>query len=159
MSNHASLYDSPLILAALPLSVRMITKKELFKVPVWGHALRAAEFVSMNRENKTEAMQALQIAREKMQSGIVPWISPEGTRSRTGEIQPFKKGGFLIAIKTGALIVPVKISGAYAVLPPKSLDFQVDKEVDLHISTPIDAAKYSIQDIGKLMDLVKSKLT
>lgn len=117
MSNHRSHYDIPLIVMAIPGSIRMLTKKELFKVPIWGPALRVAEFVSIDRHNLEQAKKDLKRARESMESGIVLWIAPEGTRSRTGRLGAFKKGGFIMAIEAGATILPVGIRGSEKILP------------------------------------------
>src|SRR6185436_1059225 len=73
MSNHSSLYDIPLVFQALPGSIRMLTKKELFRVPIWGRGLKAGEFVSIDRHDHAQAMRDLAAAREKMTSGIVLW--------------------------------------------------------------------------------------
>lgn len=118
MSNHASLYDIPLIFTALPGSIRMIAKKELFRVPIWGRAMQACEFPSIDRKNSAQAIKDLEYVKQKMQSGIIPWIAPEGTRSRHGGLNPFKKGGFMLALQTQATIIPVGIRGAGQVLPP-----------------------------------------
>lgn len=158
MSNHSSHYDIPLILHALPGSIRMIGKKELFKVPVWGRALHLSEMISIDRKNRRQAILDLRIAREKMQSGIIPWIAPEGTRSRDGELQEFKKGGFLLAIQTGATIIPVRIDGSFAILPPKTTDFMLHGKVSVNVKEPIDASKYTVKDLNELMRVVRERM-
>jgi len=75
MSNHRSHYDIPLIFVTLPGSIRMLTKKELFRVPVWGRGLKAAEFLSIDRRNHGQALKDLEFAKEKMKDGIVLWIA------------------------------------------------------------------------------------
>lgn len=150
MSNHASHYDIPLIFVAFKNhSVRMLAKRELFKVPIWGKAMLTSEFLSIDRDNRQQALQDLQIAKEKMQSGIILWIAPEGTRSRTGKLGPFKKGGFKLAMQTGATIIPVAIVGSAKILPPKTLQFNFNAQVAVHIAPPIEAANY--QDLATLM--------
>ena len=158
MSNHCGHYDIPLILAALPGSIRMITKKELFRVPLWGNAMQAAEFVSIDRENRRQAILDLQNAKKKMLSGIRIWVAPEGTRTRTGELQDFKKGGFMLALKTEATIIPVTICGSGKVLPPKTWDFNIGLHADIYIQKPIDTTQYTIKDIDKLMQLVRDSI-
>lgn len=159
MSNHASHYDIPLIFMAFPnVSIRMIAKKELFRVPVWGHAMKAAEFVAIDRENRKQALLDLNAARAKMQSGIVPWIAPEGTRSRTGKMQAFKKGGFMLAISTGATIIPVGIKGSGKILPPKTLHFGVGENVVINIGEPIATAGFTAKDVRKLMLVVENSI-
>lgn len=159
MSNHSSLYDIPLMYMALPpASIRMLTKKELFKIPVWGRGMRAGEFVSIDRENRRQAFRDLEEARRKMESGIVLWVAPEGTRSRTGELLPFKKGAFMLALQTGATIVPVGIRGAYDVLPAKTSKFCLDRHVEVHVGAPIDASQYKKQDRDRLLQEVEARI-
>lgn len=158
MCNHASHYDIPLTFAALDGSIRMVAKKELFRVPVWGRGLRLAEFIAIDRANREQALKDLDRAREKMESGVIIWIAPEGTRSRSGKLQPFKKGGFMLALDTGATIVPLGIRGARNVLPPDTTSVFVGCEVDLHIGRPIDASTYSLETRDALMEEVERQL-
>lgn len=158
MSNHSSLYDIPLLFAALPGSIRMMTKKELFRVPIWGRGLVAGEFVSIDRANRWQAVRDLRAARDKMASGIVLWISPEGRRSRDGRIGSFKKGGFMLALETGATIVPIGIRGAREVLPAKTLRFELGRTAEVHVGQPIEAASYSTSSRSALMAEVRRRI-
>ncbi|MFH1334683.1 MAG: lysophospholipid acyltransferase family protein [Pseudomonadota bacterium] len=158
MSNHASLYDIPLIIMSLPGSIRMIGKKELFKVPIWGRAMRLADFISIDRENRRQAIQDLQLAKEKMENGVNIWMAPEGTRSRTGKIQSFKKGGFMLALKTNAVIIPVGIRGADKILPPKTSNIQLNQKIEIHIGKPIDTQKYLAAQRDQLMQDVEDSI-
>lgn len=158
MSNHSSLYDIPLVFAALPGSIRMLTKKELFRVPIWGRGLAAGEFVSIDRRDREQAIRDLAAAREKMASGIVLWIAPEGTRSRDGRLGPFKKGGFMLALETGATIFPIGIRGAREVLPAKTLRFELDREAEVRIGQPIDASGYTLGTRDALMAEVERQI-
>jgi 1-acyl-sn-glycerol-3-phosphate acyltransferase len=150
MSNHSSLYDIPLIFQALPGSIRMLTKKELFRVPVWGRGLEAGEFISIDRTDLNQAIHDLARARDKMASGIVLWVAPEGTRSRDGNLGGFKKGGFMLALETRAKIVPLGIRGARDVLPAKSLRFELGREAEVRVGRPIDASVY----VGRRRELM-----
>ena len=150
MSNHSSLYDIPILLISLPGSIRMLVKKELMKVPVWGRAMRSCDFISIDRKNRQQAFEDLNRAKETMKKGIVLSISPEGTRSRDGKLLPFKGGGFRLAIDTGATILPVGIRGAHTVLPAKSLNFNVGRHIEVHIGQPVDASQYTV-DTRKLL--------
>jgi 1-acyl-sn-glycerol-3-phosphate acyltransferase len=155
MSNHRSHYDIPLIFAAFPRqTVRMIAKKELFRIPVWGGAMRASGCISIDREDRHQAVKDLQNAKEKMLSGVIIWIAPEGTRSRTGKLGKFKKGGFKLAMQVGAKIIPVCIIGSEKILPPETLDFSVGEKIKIYIADPIDSANY--EDAGKLILDVES---
>ncbi|GLI33737.1 lysophospholipid acyltransferase family protein [Desulforhabdus amnigena] len=158
MSNHSSLYDIPLTFMALPGSIRMLTKKELFEVPIWGRGMAAGEFISIDRNNRRQAFRDLQEARKKMESGIILWVAPEGTRSRTGKLGPFKKGGFMLALQTGATIVPVGIRGANEVLPAKTTDLHVGCHAEFHVGRPIDTSRYSKKQINELMEEVENQI-
>lgn len=158
MSNHLSLYDIPLLLVSLPGTVRMVAKKELFKVPLWGDAMQQSDFVSIDRENITQAVKDLDVAAEKMKQGIRLWIAPEGTRSRDGQLQAFKKGAFNLAIQTGATIIPVTIIGTDQLLPAKTLQFRLGQKVQVHLGEPIDAKQYTLRDRMKLLQRVREAI-
>jgi 1-acyl-sn-glycerol-3-phosphate acyltransferase len=158
MSNHSSLYDIPLVFQALPGSIRMLTKKELFRVPIWGRGLTAGEFVSIDRHDHAQALRDLAAAREKMTSGIILWVAPEGTRSRDGRLGSFKKGGFMLALETGATIIPIGIRGAHAVLPAKTSRFELGREAEVRIGEPIDASRYSVERRSALMSEVERQI-
>ncbi|MCX6005210.1 MAG: lysophospholipid acyltransferase family protein [Chloroflexi bacterium] len=151
MSNHRGHYDIPLIFVSLPGSIRMLTKKELFKIPIFGEAMKAAEFISIDRHDHAQAIKDLDEARKSMQSGIVLWVAPEGTRSRTGRLGEFKKGGFMLALQTGAVIIPVGIKGSEKILKLGTWDFQLDQKIEVNIGEPIDASRYNIEQKDALM--------
>jgi 1-acyl-sn-glycerol-3-phosphate acyltransferase len=159
MSNHRSHYDIPLIFVSLPGSIRMLTKKELFRTPIWGRALKAAEFLSIDRHNHQQALKDMEEAKEKMQDGIVLWVAPEGTRTRTGNLLPFKKGGFVLAIQMGATIIPVGISGSEKILKPDTSDIYYDQMVRIHIGEPIDASVYTLEQRDQLMQDVNKAIS
>jgi 1-acyl-sn-glycerol-3-phosphate acyltransferase len=160
MSNHESLYDIPLLFVALPGSMRMLTKKELFRVPIWGRGLAAGEFVSIDRSDHEQALKDLEAAREKMASGISLWIAPEGTRSRDGTLGEFKKGGIMLAIRTGATIVPVGIRGSRDILPPKTLfNVRLGCMPEVHVGNPIDARDYGVENRDVLLALVRDRIS
>jgi len=117
MSNHQSHYDVAVIYYVLGAKMRMVAKRELFNVPVFGSAMKAAGFISVDRGNNASAIASLDDARKALESGTPIWIAPEGTRSPTGELMPFKKGGFVIAVETGTPVLPVSIAGTREVLP------------------------------------------
>jgi 1-acyl-sn-glycerol-3-phosphate acyltransferase len=158
MSNHQSLYDIPCLFQALrPLRLRMVAKKELFRVPIWAGAMRAAGFVEVNRENRIAAMRSLDRAREAIKAGTSIWIAPEGTRSSSGELGSFKKGGFHLAAGAGARILPVSVIGTEGVLPAKGRRVIDGQHVKVVIAPPVDPRDYD-KKIGELMAEVRSRL-
>src|SRR3989339_718864 len=141
MSNHQSYYDIPITLAALDMwEIRMLAKQELFQTPLWGAAMRRAEFIDIDRNDATQAMAALEQAKAKMQDGIMIWVAPEGTRSRDAQLGVFKPGGFKMAIDLEATIIPMAILGARAVMPPGQGKISRGHEVVVRGGQPLEAA-------------------
>ncbi|MEM9243015.1 MAG: lysophospholipid acyltransferase family protein [Pseudomonadota bacterium] len=142
MCNHCSFYDIPLSFLAIRCSMRMITKKELFRVPIWGTAMKFSEFVPIDRQNRKKAIEQLRHAAEKLSSGIVLWIAPEGTRSKTGTLGPLKKGGFKLAAQVDAEIIPLRIEGANRLYDERSGRFLLNQHVDMTIGQAINVRSY-----------------
>lgn len=152
MCNHSSAYDIPLAFKAFPKhSIRMLAKKELSKIPLFGKGMAAAEFPFIDRKNRYQAIKDLQYVRELMESGIVIWVSPEGTRSKDGQLAPFKKGAFITAIQAHATIIPIGIRGAFDILPARSFSINLDQNAEIHIGKPIDASQYRLENKDELI--------
>ncbi|MBW2469737.1 MAG: 1-acylglycerol-3-phosphate O-acyltransferase [Deltaproteobacteria bacterium] len=154
MPNHQSNFDIPVLLGYLTVQFRWLAKMELFKIPIFGHAMRKAGYISIDRNNRESAFKSLELAAEKIRNGVSVLIFPEGTRSRDGRIQPFKKGGFVMAIESGVPIVPVIISGARAIMTKGK--FRVNPgQIRLSIQKPIDTTIYSRDTKEALMERVR----
>lgn len=138
MSNHRSLFDVPVLFHAYPGRLRMVAKTELFKVPVWGHAMRVAGFIEVDRQNSTRAIASLRNARSVLDGGVSVWIAPEGTRSRTGALGAFKSGGFMLALETAHPILPVALRGTEQILPAKGALVRRGAEVHVTFAPAID---------------------
>jgi 1-acyl-sn-glycerol-3-phosphate acyltransferase len=152
MSNHQSLYDIPVLFQAGLGRLRMVTKAELFRVPVWGRAMKAAGFIRIDRGDGGQAMGALRgEGASLLASGTRVWIAPEGTRSRTGTLGPFKSGGFRMALEQGVRILPVAIEGTREVLPAKGVVVHRDKRVNVTVLPPVDPASYGVDRRRELM--------
>lgn len=159
MCNHSSLFDIPLSLQAFPnASIRFLAKKELSYIPIMGGGMIAAEFPFIDRKNHRQAIQDLEKVKSLLESGIVMWIAPEGTRSLTGELSPFKKGGFITAINTQATIIPIGIRGANQILPAHSSRFYLGQEAELHVGKPIDASNFTIENKDALIKEVREAI-
>lgn len=155
MCNHSSLYDIPLSLYAFPSqSIRMLAKKELSKLPIMGKGMTAAEFPFIDRKNRRQAIQDLQEVQRLLNSGIVMWIAPEGTRSKDGTLGPFKKGAFITAIQAKATIIPVGIRHANKILPARTHQFNLNQVAEVHVGDPIDAADYTLNNKDELLQRV-----
>jgi 1-acyl-sn-glycerol-3-phosphate acyltransferase len=147
MSNHQSHYDVPVLFYVLGANLRMITKVELFKIPIFGGAMHEAGFIAIDRSSRVRAIESLKTARETLASGVHVWIAPEGTRSKTGSLLPFKKGGFNLALEAGLPILPVSIQGTRDALRAKGLRTSAGAKVRVVISRPIDPITYQGRDL------------
>lgn len=118
IANHQSNIDIPVLVQSLEaFQLRWLAKKELLRVPFFGWAMRASKHIVVDRDDHLNALTSLRIAKERIEAGISIMIFPEGRRSSSGSLLPFKKGGFLLAAKAGIPIVPVTINGSGKLLP------------------------------------------
>jgi 1-acyl-sn-glycerol-3-phosphate acyltransferase len=117
-SNHQGVPDIILLLAYLPVLFRFAIKKELFKIPVFGWYLKKAGYFMIDRAAALSAYQALEEITEIIKAGESAVIFPEGTRTKTGILGKFKRGSLLAALKSGAPIIPIAISGSFDIMPP-----------------------------------------
>jgi 1-acyl-sn-glycerol-3-phosphate acyltransferase len=143
MSNHQSHYDVPVLFQVVGPNIRMITKKELFKVPIFGAALETGGFIAIDRRNRHAALRSLEQARALLASGTHVWIAPEGTRSRTGELLPFKKGAFYLALEARLPILPVTLSGTRDALRAEGLRSRAGAHVRVTIHPKMDPTPFA----------------
>ena len=121
MANHASSLDIWAVFVAIPRRIRLIAKKQLGRIPLFGWVMRAGRFIFIDRKNGVAARRSIEEAGQRIHDGISVLIFPEGTRTRDGSLGPFKKGGFHLAIKAGVPIVPVALRGTRELMPAGSL--------------------------------------
>lgn len=157
MANHQSTYDIPVLLGALPVQFRWLAKAELFKIPLFGRAMRAAGYISIDRADRSSAFQSLGEAAAALRQGVSIMIFPEGTRSLDGALRPFKKGGFVMAIHAGAAVVPVAIRNTHAIMP-KGAWLIRPQEATMEIGDPIAASSYTLDTKETLMQRVREAL-
>ena len=155
MANHQSNFDIPVLLGCLPVQFRWLAKAELFKIPVFGRAMRGAGYVKIDRFNRESAFESISEAAQKMKNGVSVMIFPEGTRSKDGSITAFKKGGFVMAVDSGVPIVPVIIRGTWPIMAKSSLWINRG-DVEMEIAKPINTSDYSRETKEDLMDKVRS---
>lgn len=156
VSNHQSHYDIPVLFQTYDKPLRMVAKRELFRLPVMGRAMRAAGFVEVDRSNRSQAIQSLGQAAQALASGTSIWIAPEGTRSVDGKLGPFKKGGFRMAMDAGVKILPVTIDGTRDTLLPKTLKVTDGAHVRVTFSPPVDTRAFADAGIEALMQHVRA---
>lgn len=155
MANHASLIDAPLLFLIFPVPVRIFPKRELFKIPVIGKGMERVGFIPVDRGDSSKGRMAIEKGVEMIkEKGWSFLIFPEGTRSWNGNLLPFKKGGFILSIKSGIPIVPITIKGTREILPRGK--FSVKKgAVTVKFHEPISPEGYSIEDRDKLIQKVR----
>ena len=152
MSNHQSHFDIPVVFQALGIPVRMVAKKELFRIPIMGPAMRHSGFVEVDRARRTRALKSLSAARERMtRDRTSVWIAPEGTRSTTGELGKFKRGGFQLATEAGLRILPVIVDGTLRIHRAGDRRVHKNQTVNVTIRPPIDAPAYGRERTDELL--------
>ncbi len=158
MSNHRSLLDIPALFLAVPSSLRMVLKEELTRIPIWGRALVLSGFVPVDRGNIERARQQLEEAKRRLERGICIWIAPEGTRSRDGQLGPFKKGGFHMARQLGVPIVPTWIDGSEEIVPVDSFDVHYNGRMSIDFGAPIPTEGVAEEDLSGLVERVREAM-
>jgi len=155
MANHQSALDILTLLAAMPLSFRFIAKAELFRIPLFGRAIRKAGYISIDRENPREALKAMEEAVEKIREGTTVLIFPEGTRSPDGKLLPFMKGAFFLASRAAVPVVPLAIVGTNRLQPPGKAVPGRKGHVTVHVGRPIPPGGKDLPSKAGLMEEVR----
>ena len=158
MSNHQGSFDIFSLMAHLPFQFKWLAKKEIFSIPILGWAMTAAGYISIDREGTRDTVEAMNKAARKIHDGMSVVIFPEGSRSRDGSIQPFKNGGFSLAIKAKAPVVPMAICGSREVMPPEGLA-AASGEIRIRIDPPIATETYSVKDREMLKEKVREAIS
>lgn len=157
MPNHLSSVDIWSVFLAVPVPLRFIAKKQLGQIPLFGWAMRAGRFIFIDRQNAASARRSIDEAANRIRSGCSVVIFPEGTRSRDGRLGAFKKGGFHLAVNSGAQIVPVAIRGSREVMPRGSL-FIRPGVVEFEIGVPIPTEGLGPEDREALREKVRTSV-
>lgn len=156
-ANHSSLLDIPALQSALPVDFRIIYKKELEKIPIFGYGLKQSPYISVQREDPRNAMNSIDNAVQTIKNGASVTIFPEGTRSKDGVMGDFKRGAFLLASRSEKEIVPVSIVGSNALLPSGKFDLR-SGTIRVVLSAPISYTINSRADEKALMEQVRNEI-
>jgi len=156
-ANHQSNVDPPVLFEVLHPQVHILYKAELNSIPILTHAFRVGGFIPVDRRNKEAAMRAIEAGAESLRSGNSFLIFPEGTRSRTAELLPFKKGGFIMAIKAQAPIIPVAIQGGRAAMRRGSMIVRPAR-VSIRIGEPVETAGMQVGQRDELIARVRARI-
>ena len=156
-ANHQSNVDPPVLFKVLHRRLHILYKAELGKIPVLGSVFRGGGFVAVQRENRDAAFASIETAAASIRAGNSFLIFHEGTRSRTEQLLPFKKGGFVMALRAGAPIVPVAIMGGRAAMRKGSAIVH-PVHVTVRVGEPIDTATMDVDDRDALIAQVRERI-
>jgi len=167
LANHQSLFDIPALLATSPCPMRMMAKRSLFRIPLFGWSIAAGGFIPIDRggdggrggngTDGSSARRSFSSAVARLQKGTSILLFPEGTRSFTDVLLPFQRGGFLLAMKTGLPIVPVGVRGTRAVQRKDSFAIHPGR-IEVRYGTPIDIAAYGVRRKKELIAEVRARI-
>src|ERR1035437_3512396 len=159
VSNHSSQFDIPAVQLAAPVRISITYKKEINKIPLFGWQMMLGPYIVIDRKNAEKAIKSIHKAKQLMDTKkISVHIFAEGTRSKTGEIQPFKRGAFYLASKVGYPVIPVTINGGSSILPKGKLNIK-SGTMNIHFDKPIPTGNLKTrQDEMQLMETVRNKV-
>lgn len=155
VSNHQSFFDILALSATLPGEMRFVYKKEMAKIPVLGPAMRRAGHVIIDRQNRQKAFEAYAEAAKAVQNGLHAVVFAEGTRSRTGELLPFKKGPFVFAIASQVPVVPIYCANTFDILPKASIRVR-PRPITVMFGPPIPTKGLTYEDREMLMSRTRA---
>ena len=156
-SNHQSNIDPPILFEALHPQMHILYKHEIDQIPILARAFRMGGFIPVDRRNKEAAMRSIESGAQSIRSGNSFLIFPEGTRSKTDDLLPFKKGGFVMAISAQAPIVPVSITGGRTSMQRGSFLIR-PVLLDIRVGAPIETRGMKVEDRNKLIEVVRGAI-
>lgn len=155
MANHVSNIDPPILVPLIPRRTSVLVKRELFRIPILGYAMRLGDLVAVDRANREAAVDSVRRAVEVLKRGLNMVIFPEGTRSRDGRMLPFKKGPFYLALDSGVPVVPVSMVNTFRIWPKGHFYIKpLTARVIFH--EPLDPQDFATRD--DLMNAVRAKI-
>lgn len=147
VANHVSYFDVLALLGCMPGRYRFVAKKELADVPIFGPAWRACGHISIDRQNVDSAIRSLELARRRLEEERPTVVMfPEGTRSPTGELRTFKKGAFVLAIQTGAEVVPAGLLGTREIMRKGSWRIRTGRTIRVRFGEPLSVKGLTMED-------------
>ncbi len=154
ITNHQSYLDIPALLVSLPYNFRMVAKKELFRIPIFGWGIKLAGYIEVDRSDTRKAIRGISEADNQLSAGRSIVIFPEGTRSRDGNLLPFKKGAFVLALKNQVPILPCLVHGGFLLLPKGTLRMG-KADMNVHLGKPISTRGLAIDERNSLKSEVE----
>ncbi len=156
-ANHQSNIDPPVLFERLHPRLHVLHKAELLKIPLIGRAMRLGGFVPVERKNREQSFRSISAGADSLKAGNSFLIFPEGTRSRTDDLLPFKKGGFIMAIQAQVPLVPVAVTGGRAAMQKGSALVR-PVTISVRVGTPIPTAGSSFEDRDRLVAEVRAQI-
>jgi 1-acyl-sn-glycerol-3-phosphate acyltransferase len=155
MVNHQSNIDIPVLMQSLgAFQLRWIAKKELLWVPLFGWAMWASKHIAVDRSDRSDALGGFKRAKERMRAGVSVVVFPEGTRSADGKLLRFKRGGFLLAVRTRTPLVPITIDGSGPLLPKG--EWRIRRgQVEVTVGEPVSVQDYRPGTLRALSEQVR----
>jgi 1-acyl-sn-glycerol-3-phosphate acyltransferase len=157
MSNHQSVFDIAAIATTLPVSFRFVAKKELTWIPFFGWALALSDQIVIDRGKREKAIRTLERAARRIRAGVNVIVFPEGTRSATGYLSPFKSGGFHLALAAEVPILPLTVSGTRSITPKRSLRVE-SGVVKVRFGKPVATRGMGLEDRQALKEQVRNAI-
>jgi 1-acyl-sn-glycerol-3-phosphate acyltransferase len=157
IANHQSLFDPPVLFLTVPGKLRVIAKRSLFLVPIFGQALWAAGVIPINRRNRQSSIASMTRAASRIRSGLSVLVFAEGTRSRDGHLLPFKKGAFVLALQAGVPVQPVLVHRSRDVLPRGAL-FPRRGTIEVVFLEPVFTDGMTFEDRQQLLTVVTDRM-
>lgn len=157
VANHQSYYDIIAMYGWTGIDLKFVMKKELKRIPVFGQACAAKGHVFVDRSDRQSAIDSLNSSVENLRKGESVIIYPEGTRSRDGEVQDFRKGAFRLALATGLPILPVSVAGTDRIQPADTLKLYPGR-IGVKLHEPIEVKGLGEDDIPAIMDRTRERI-
>jgi 1-acyl-sn-glycerol-3-phosphate acyltransferase len=156
VSNHES-YADIFLISHVPWEMKWLSKAEVFRVPVMGWMMRMAGDIGVHRGRATSRAEALEGMRDRLRKNVSVMVFPEGTRSPTHEMLPFRDGAFRVAIEHGAPILPMAVAGTRHAMARGSLVFNRAR-AEVRVLEPVDTAGMTLDDLNALKDEVRRRI-
>jgi len=157
MGNHQGNFDILALTLAIPRRFSWIAKEELFRVPLFGGAMRRAGYIPLDRSDGRRALKSMDAAAARIRNGSSVVVFPEGTRTKDGNLLPFKRGGFLLAAKAGVPVVPLTINGSMKINPRNRLELYPGV-IRISFAEPVITAAVKGKDKQELMEQVRTAI-
>jgi 1-acyl-sn-glycerol-3-phosphate acyltransferase len=162
VSNHASMFDITALVVGVNRYIRFLVKREIGRVPIFGWATARAH-IMVDRQSSTDAVRSLEKAARRIALGESVILFAEGTRTRDGNLQPFKRGAFSLAIEAGVPVVPLTILGSFAIMKKGSIGLHKG-EITIIVDQPVDVVEYhdkrgAIELMNKVHEIIERNYT